>query len=377
MMEPFDVAIVGAGIAGASLAAELPANWRVVLIEAEDQPGYHTTGRSNAFWQASYGGPRVEPLTTASFDFLMSPPSDFAEAGFLRQRGALNVARSSQAASVEAFIDEFKQSPVQMERVGRAALERAVPGLQPEWSEGAYEHACYDIDVAGLHAAYLRKARSRGVQLLAKARIESFHFDGNAWVLEAVGQKISARIIVNAAGAWADDVAQLAGVKPVGITPYRRTLCQVRLKEEIPSDMPLVIDIDGEIYFRPESGRLWLSPHDETPSPPCDARPEELDVALAIARLSEMTDWTVDVVEHKWAGLRSFAPDRVPVYGFDSANPNFFWCAGQGGFGIQTAPAAARLCAMLLTSGELPQSLSGISSDAYVPDRFSAAFEAN
>ncbi len=377
MSDHFDIAIIGAGIAGASVAALLPANMRVLLIEAEDHPGYHTTGRSNAFWQASYGGPKVEPLTTASLNFLLRPPVEFAESGFLRRRGALNIARATQSQLIEEFIGSYDATSIKMERVGRDALERHIPGIRPEWSAGVFEQECYDIDVAGLHAAYLRKAYQQGVILHCRTRIDTLDFDGKRWSLSAGVDKFSADVIVNAAGAWADRLAEMAGLAPVGITPLRRTLCQVRVSADVPAEMPLIIDINGDVYFRPESGRLWLSPHDETPSVPCDAQPEEIDVALAIARLAEVTDWTVERVEHRWAGLRSFTPDRAPVYGFDRANPKFFWCAGQGGFGIQTAPAAAQLCAKLLTNGEGSDGLTGVKAEAYSANRFRAASEAN
>lgn len=342
MSDQFDFAIVGAGIAGASLAAGLSAHGSVLLLEAEDRPGYHSTGRSAAFWTESYGGPQIQPLTTASGPFLQ-------QHGFLTPRGALTMARQHELAELEAFTAEFRALGVRVEDLDRAALEARLPGLRQEWRAGAFEPDCCDIDVAGLHQHWLAAAKQGGAQLWTKARLSAARRDGGTWQLEtADGRAAQAKVLVNAAGAWADPVAELAGVTPLGIQPYRRTVAQLRLADGPPADLPLVLGIDGLFYFKPEAGRLWLSPHDETPSLPCDAAPEEIDVALAMDRFEHVVDWQVTRIEHRWAGLRSFAPDRLPVYGFDPIAPGFFWFAGQGGFGIQTAPAAADLAQALI-----------------------------
>ena len=341
MAESYDIAIVGAGIAGASLAAGLAPHAKVVLLEAEDRPGYHSTGRSAAFWTESYGGAAIQPLTTASGPFLR-------EHGFLSERGALTIARRGDEARLEAFADEFRALGVRVEMLAGEALLERIPGLHADWALGALEPDCSDIDVAGLHQHYLATASKAGADLLCRARlVEANH--ANGWDLTfADGRSIHAKLLVNAAGAWADEVARLAGVKPIGITPYRRTVAQVRTSPLPPENLPLVLDLDEQFYFKPEAGRLWLSPHDETASPPCDAAPEELDVALAIDRFEQVVDWRIERIEHKWAGLRSFAPDRLPVYGPAADKPAFFWFAGQGGFGIQTAPAAADLACRLI-----------------------------
>jgi D-arginine dehydrogenase len=338
----YDFAIVGAGIAGASLAAGLAARGRVLLLEAEDRPGYHATGRSAAFWTESYGGPLVLPLTAASFDFLQ-------QHGLLANRGGLTLARADEVEDLEEFAKTFAELHVRVERLDRAQLELRLPGLRPEWVAGVYEPDCKDIDVAGLHQLYLALARKDGADLWTKAELAAGTRVGEGWKLElADGRSTEARVLINAAGAWADVVAERSGVAPLGIAPFRRTVVQMRMGTPVPSDLPLVMGHDGSFYFKPESGKLWLSPHDEVPSPPCDAAPEEIDVATAIDRFERVIDWPIAAVEHKWAGLRSFAPDRLPVYGFASAEPGFFWFAGQGGFGIQTAPAAADLALRLL-----------------------------
>lgn len=358
------VAIVGAGMAGASLAAELAATDDVVLLEAEAHPGFHATGRSAAFWSETYGGPLVQPLTTASGPFLHAPPADFATQGFLRTRGELLLARDLSV--LEAMAADFAASGVPIEWRDPQGV---VDGLRGEW-HALWSPGCADIDVGALHAAYLAQARRGSVELRCDARLTGGRWDGGQWVLTtAADETVVADIVVNAAGAWADEVAALLGAAPQGIRPYRRTVVQVRVDPPASPDLPLVMDAAGGFYFKPEpGGRLWLTPHDETPDRPHDVAAEEIDVALAIDRFEAAVDWRVEAVERRWAGLRSFAPDRLPVYGFDAQVPGFFWCAGQGGFGIQTAPAAARLCAALLGVGNVPQ---GVDASVYSPHRLS------
>jgi len=358
----FDIAIVGAGMAGASLAAALCAKGvgRVLLLEAEERPGYHATGRSAAFWTESYGGPGVQPLTTASGPILR-------DLGVLTPRGALTLGRAGQEREVAAFAARYRVAGVEVHLLDRAEIAARVPALRGEWTCGALEPSTCDIDVAALHQHYLAEARRGGVELWCRAGLTAAERTAGGWTLTlADGRVAQAGVLVNAAGAWADGVARLAGLARLGIAPYRRTIAQVAVAATVPDDLPLVLDVAESFYFKPESGRLWLSPHDETPSAPCDAAPEEIDVALAIDRFEQVVDWPVERVEHRWAGLRSFAPDRLPVYGFAPQDAAFFWFAGQGGFGIQTAPAAADLAARLLT-GEAPGAIDPV---PYDPRRF-------
>jgi len=362
--ELFDVAIVGAGIAGGSLAAELAPDARVLVLEAEDSPGYHTTGRSAAFWEECYGGPEVVPLTLASGPWLR-------ERGFLSPRGALYVGRYEDEPALDAFMERFAASGVHIERLGRDGVQHYLPGLRTEWTGAVWEPACADIDVAALHQHYLAAARRGGVELVTRARVVAAERCAQGWrLVTGRGEEFTARVLANAAGAWADTLAQLAGARPLGIQPLRRTVAQVRTDPPPPADLPLVLDIAGRFYFKPESGRLWLSPHDEEPCPPCDAAPEELAVAEAIDRFEQVVDWRVLAVERKWAGLRSFAPDRLPVYGYDPAVEGLFWFAGQGGFGIQTAPAAARLAAQLLLGKPRDAMTGQLDARLYDPARF-------
>lgn len=365
-MTLFDIVIVGGGIAGASLGAELAGQASVLLLERESSAGYHATGRSVAFWEESYGGRVVQPLTTASGPLLRTPDPDFADRSFLSPRRTLHIGRASDAAAHDRLLAEFA-GRVQLVPVDPAAL---LPGLRPEWTLGLLEPSVSDIDVAALHFAYMRRFRRRGGEVRLATGLESAKGSADGWRVETCEGPIDCGIIVNAAGAWADDVAARCGVAPIGITPLRRTVVQLRVPTMPSADLPLVMDLACQFYFKPEgAGCIWLTPHDEEPSLPCDAAPEELAVAQAIARFQGVVDWPVEAVERKWAGLRSFAADRAPVYGFDPAYPAFFWFAGQGGFGIQTAPAAALLAASLLTGAVVPASIGALDAAPYAPAR--------
>lgn len=362
-MAEFDVLIVGGGIAGASLGAQLAGKVRTAIIEAESHCGMHATGRSAAFWLESYGGPNVAILSAASHDFLERPPDDFSDCGFLRTRGALHLAR-----------DELPELPpgVRSRLIEREELERMLPGVRPAWRRALLEPGCADIDVAGLHAAYLSQFRRRGGEVATGSRLTSATHRRGEWAVRLDdGSTIRAPTLVDAAGAWADQVAETCGVRPIGITPKRRTMVQLRVGQAGLRDLPLVDDAAGTFYFKGESDRsIWLTPHDEIDSAPCDAAPDEIDIATAIDRFEQVVDWPVEAVERSWAGLRSFAADRAPVYGFDPAVPSFFWCVGQGGFGIQTAPAASLMAAGLLLREEPDAGLSNIHMKAYSPARF-------
>jgi D-arginine dehydrogenase len=354
----YDIAIVGAGIAGATLAAAIGDRARVLLLEAEDVAGYHATGRSAAFWSETYGGPGIQPLTGLSGEPLRA-------GGFLDPLGSLHVGQAQDEARAEEFLAEFAGTGVELERVDP---RDHLPGIRPGWTIGVMERSCAYIDVAALHADALARARRAGATLVLGAGLTAAERRNGRWHITTAAGSYDAAVLVDAAGAWADPVAAIAGAAPLGIQPYRRTLVQLQTDPPATPDIPHVAHLGGQFYFKPEAGgRLWLSPHDETPVDPGDVQPEELDVAIAIDRLEHVVDWRVTQVDRKWAGLRSFAPDRLPIYGFDAAVPGFFWFAGQGGFGIQTAPAAATIGAALLL-GEGP----GLDLDVtrYAPSRF-------
>lgn len=358
-MADFDVAIIGAGIAGVGLAADIGAHRRTVILEAEEQPGYHSTGRSAAFWSETYGGPSIQPLTSASGPVLQS-------GGYLQPLGAVQIGREEDRAQRDAFIARFAGA-VELTAINPATR---IPGLKPEWVVGVDEGSCAYIDVGGVLGEALSRARKADVEVRTRSRVTSLRRQGGVWHIETASGGVTAAVIVNAAGAWADDVARMAGAESQGIQPYRRTIVQLRMARPLPARLPHVSDFGGTFYFKPEGEeRIWLCPHDETPMAACDVAPEELDVAIAIDRFEHVVDWRIAAVERKWAGLRSFAPDRLPVYGFAPECPGFFWCAGQGGFGIQTAPAAAALAASLLLDEAPATFVEHIDPKRYSPNR--------
>jgi D-arginine dehydrogenase len=333
-----DFAVIGAGIAGVSVAYELAVSGTVVLLEQEAEPAYHTTGRSAAMFLESYGGPDVRPLTVAS-------RAVFEEiGGLLRPRPLLWVGEPDRVAERAALL---AVDPT-LERLDEAGARRLCPVLRPEWSTGALlEAGALEIDVLGLHQHYLGGARRRGVQVRLNAPLRAGHRAGDRWVLDTGAGRVEATVVVDAAGAWADQVAAACGVAPVGLRPLRRTAAVARA-DGVDPQWPLVSDVAEGFYFRPEGTGVLLSPADETPMGPCDARADDLDVALAVERVNAATTLALRSVRTAWAGLRTFAPDRNPVVGPDPAEPSFVWLAGQGGYGIQTAPALARLAAGLM-----------------------------
>jgi len=352
----FDVAVIGAGIAGASVAAELAAaGRRVLLIERESQPGYHTTGRSAALFTETYGPPAIRALSRASARFFDQPPAGFCANPLLSARGVLMVARPDQMGALEAHFEAIgARSGVSL--VGPAEARERAPLLRAEYvGGGMVEPGARDIDVHGLHQGYLKTFRAAGGELLTNATVQRLQRTGSSWSIDLGRRTVRADVVVNAAGAWADEIAALAGATPIGLVPKRRTAVIVAAPTGIdPSSWPMVVDIDEDFYMKPDAGRLLISPADETPSPPCDAQPDEYDVAVCVDRIETAFDVSVRAIENKWAGLRSFVADKTPVACYDPTVPGFFWLAGQGGYGIQSAPALARTAAALVDGGPLP-----------------------
>ncbi|MDE1145864.1 MAG: FAD-binding oxidoreductase [Azospirillaceae bacterium] len=372
-MDSYDVIIIGAGMAGASLAAELGGRVRVAVLEAEDRPGVHATGRSAALYAPAYGGADVRALTRASRAFFDTPPQGFADHPLLSPRDLLYVATEEQAPRLAAFLEEIGDSVVPL------AVDEALawmPLLRPGYAAAAAkarEGSAMDIDVHALHQGYLRLARRQGVTLLTEAPAAAPQRQGDLWVLQTGGKTVAAPMVVNAAGAWAERVGQAFGAAPLGLAPLRRTALLV---DPPPGSgdvnrWPGVFDTDEQFYMKPDAGKLLLSPADETPSAPCDAQPDELDVAIAVDRVQQALDLPVRHVSHRWAGLRTFVPDRQPVVGFDAEVKGLFWCAGQGGYGIQMAPALARLAASLVLGRAVPDDIlaEGLVLDNVLPNR--------
>ncbi|KAF0182874.1 MAG: putative FAD dependent oxidoreductase [Caulobacteraceae bacterium] len=364
-----EVIVIGAGMAGASAAAEMASSAKVLVLEQEDRPGRHATGRSAALYSEIYGNEVIRTLTRASRPALQDQDGRFA-----RARGCFHIASASQIARLEAF--------AALPDVGRASrwLSGAEARLEaPVLREGYVAAAvaelnAYDLDVDALHQHYLRRLTAAGGEVRCDAPVVRAERIGGGWRVLAGGEEFHARIVVNAAGAWGDVVARAAGVDPVGLQPKRRTAVLVESPEGARSDgWPAVIDIGEQFYFKPDAGRILVSPADETPTEPCDAAPEEIDIAIAIDRVQAAADLPVRRVLSSWAGLRTFTPDRTPAVGFDPAAEGFFWLVGQGGYGIQTAPAMARLAAALALDRGLPADLADMGFDArsVAPGRFS------
>ncbi len=341
MAASYDVIVIGAGIAGMSVAAELAADARVVVLEAESQPGYHATGRSAAYFAPPYGNSVVQAVTRASESFFRSPPTGFSETALLRPRGSLFVGQADQS---EAVAEMHKEHPA-LVPMSVAALQIEVPILNAESiAFGLFDATGGDLDVDALLQGYRQLLGARGGGLVTSSRALSLRRSSGNWIVETGSEIFSAPILVNAAGAWADEVASRAGLSPLGLIPKRRTVTLVNAPPDVRiDDWPLVIDVDERFYFKPDAGQLLISPADETPSPPCDAQPDEMDIAIAIDRFMAVTDYEVPRVNHRWAGLRTFAPDKSFVVGFDPRTEGFFWLAGQGGYGVQSAPGLSRL----------------------------------
>jgi D-arginine dehydrogenase len=367
-----DVIVLGAGMAGASLAAELSPHRTVILLELEDQPGRHATGRSAAMFFESYGNATVCALTRASRAFLEQPPDGFCDVPLMTPRAAMIVADGEGLARLESHYGGAN-APSTMRRIARQEALRLVPILRPEWLAGAFiDGSGCDMEVAAIHQGYLRLARRAGTQIVLDAAEMTLARSGALWTVRCRAGEFSAPVLVNATGAWADAVARQAGAASVGLQPNRRTALTIPAPAAHDSRLwPMVIDVDETVYFKPDAGQLLLSPANEDPMEPCDVAPEELDIAIAVDRFETLTTQPVKRINHRWAGLRSFVADRSPVAGYDTQAEAFFWLAGQGGYGIQMAPALARTAAALLMRQPLPEDVAaqGVREDDVSPAR--------
>lgn len=350
-----------------SIASELAPTHSVIVLEQEDQLAHHATGRSAAAFLESYGGPEVRALTRASRPLLEAATAD---APLLTRRPLVWIAGPGR----EPAIAEMRRQQPGLAVIGPVDARRMCSAVRTEWvAAAAVEPDAQDIDVAGLHQAYVREARRHGVRVSKDSCVSEATYDGHAWRLRHAGGEVVAGVVVNAAGAWADRVAMLFGARPCGLQPLRRTVVIARTSQPVVASWPLVADVDDTFYFRPDGPHVLASPADETPSEPCDARPEETDVARAIERVNLATTLGIRSVVTAWAGLRTFAADRVPVMGYDPDVPGVFWLAGQGGYGIQTAPALARLAARVLSGDGSPSAAAPeVDPAALAPARFRA-----
>ena len=369
-MREFDVAIVGAGIAGASLAYRLAQGARVVLLERESQPGYHATGRSAAMFMESYGPSGVRALTRASRAFYEHPPQGFADAPVLAPRGVLYLATHEQQSHLQELRDTLAGSGTPVEEVAAEQALARVPCLRPEVVRGAlFDRDAQDVDVHALHQGFLRGARRHGAELLVDAELVTAQRTDDGWTLQpANGEALRARTLVNAAGAWGDEVARLCKVAPVGLVPHRRSAFTFNAPDGVDTThWPAVVGVDESYYFKPDAGRLLGSPANADPTVPHDVAPEELDIAMGIHQIESVTTMQIRRPASTWAGLRSFVPDGELVIGWDDACEGFFWLVAQGGYGIQSAAGASALAAALIRNDPLPDDLR---RHGVVPQRF-------
>ena len=344
-----DFLIIGAGIAGASAAYWLAPHGRVVMLERESQPGYHATGRSAALFMESYGTPQVRALTLASRAFLESPPEGFCEHPLITPRGALMVATPAEAAQLQDHWQVLKQVSARGQQLSAQAACELTPILRSERLHGGvYEPDASDMDVHALHQGFLRGMRQQGGQLQLNAEVQALRHDGTQWWVTTSRGTYRAPVVLNAAGAWADVVGQLAGASPIGLIPKRRSAFIFALPEGLDaSAWPMTIGVSEDWYLKPDAGMMLGSPANADPVAPQDVQPEEWDIALAIDRIQTMTTLQIRRPTRTWAGLRSFVADGDLVAGWDTQAPGFFWVAAQGGYGIQTSPAMGQACACL------------------------------
>lgn len=370
-----DILIIGAGMAGAAAAYELAgAGGRsVILLEGESRPGYHSTGRSAALYEPGFGNPTVQAFNVASADFLKSPPPGFAERPLMTRRGEINICDGDHRADLDRVLALDGLGGHEIREISPERALAMIPILRPaqiRWA--ASEPDVMDMDVNAIHHGFLRGFAARGGRLLCDAPVRRIERRQGGWRLEAGAEIFEASIVVNAAGAWADSVAGLAGVAPLGLQPKRRTAAILPGPEGFDiHDWP-VLGVAGEdAYFKPEAGKLLVSPGDATPVEPHDVQPEELDVAILVDWFESKTTMTVRRVERRWAGLRTFAPDGSPVLGEDPMAPGFWWLAGQGGYGIMMAESLGRSLARLMLRADLPEDVRalGVTPAAVAPHR--------
>ncbi len=372
-----DFIVIGAGIAGASVAYFLSRRHSVRLLEMEAHPGYHSTGRSAALFTETYGNATIRALSRASRGFFVAPPAGFAEHPLVLPRGVLFVGRPDQQAVLSAIYDEVGGKAGGARLVDAAEARRLVPVLKADYlAGGIHDTDAMDVDVHALHQGFLRAAKAQGTALAVDAEVTGLHRTGQGWAVETAAGTLHGAVVINAAGAWSDRIAALAGADPIGLVPKRRTVVTFAAPDGLdPSAWPMCVDAEEQFYFKPDAGRLIGSPADETPMPPCDVQPDEMDIALAVDRIERAADLQIRRIDSRWAGLRSFVADKSPVVGYDPGVDGFFWLAAQGGYGIQTAPALGRLAAELASGAPVPGDLAGhgVAADALAPMRPLAA----
>lgn len=359
-------AIIGAGIAGASLAYRLSEALGdgscIQLLEREDRPGYHSTGRSAAVFTETYGPPAIRALTAASRQFFDNPPEGFAAHPLLHPLGVLLVGGEDRRDKAEELYEQCLALTSTIRMLEGREISNLVPVMRPEWTAvGVFEPDAMSMDVAQMHDGFLSGFKARGGSLLTDCDVLGIERVQGRWQLQTRQQTISADVIINAAGAWADVTAGFCGLEPLGLVPKRRTALVFQAPpEHDTTHWPMINDIDETFYFKPDAGRILASPEEATPMPPCDVQPDEYDIAVTVERIQQATTMEILRIDNKWAGLRSFFGDGLPALGFDPRVEGFFWLAGQGGYGITTSDAMARMATHQLLERSTLQGIADI-----------------
>ncbi len=356
-----DFLIIGSGMAGMSAAFRLSKHGKVIVLEKESMLGYHTTGRSAAFFTENYGNNIIRSITKASRYFLENPPSCFKNDQLMTQYGgSLFIANKNQSNLVDKELEYAKSVSANVFEIDKKEVMNMVPIIKEKYLDRAlHEPDSKVMDVDLIHQGYARGLKDNDGKIIFNSEVSSISKHNNLWNVKTHNNEFTSPIIINAAGAWCDEIAILANCKPLNLSPKRRTVIIFEDTSNLnTSKWPVVIDIEDNFYFKPEAGKILASPADETDSPPCDSQPEEIDIAITIDRIEYATNFKVKKIDHKWAGLRSFFPDRTPVVGEDPDMTGFYWLAGQGGYGIQTSPGISKIIECLVTGKDWPYYLS-------------------
>jgi D-arginine dehydrogenase len=372
-MRECDFLIVGAGIAGTSCANWLSRDHSVIVVEMESQPGYHTTGRSIAVYTEAYGPRTVRALAKSGRDFFLTPPDGFTEVPLCRRQELMFVAREDQRPSLKTALAAVQELSPEIDEISPRETIARVPVMREDYLAAAFlDPTALGLDVDAIHQGYIRGLGRNGGAYVCDAGADRFERKGGKWQVTTRAGEFAAPVVINAAGAWADVIAGRVGAREIGLQPKRRTaIAFIPPGIELDNDWPVVIDTDDEFFFKVDAGTVMGSPADETPVPPQDAQPEDIDVAIAIDRLERATTMKVEKLLRKWAGLRSFVADDVPVVGYDPGVDGYFWCAGQGGYGIETSYGMGRVSAALAAGGALPDDIQalGVTEADLAPQR--------
>ena len=372
-MNEYDYIVLGAGIGGASVAYRLAAHSRVALLEQEEQPGYHTTGRSVAVHTDSYGPAVVRRFAKASLDFLLNPPEDFSDAPLQHPLGLAFVATEEQRDDMFALLEMVRQISPHIREISLQDLQKRVPVMKiDQLAASFYDDQTIGLDVNAIHQGYLRGAKRAGGELFCRAEVKGLEYRSDRWHVETTAGEFAAPVVINSAGAWVDVIAGMAGTRKIDIVPKRRTCIAFPVPDGVDvTSWPGIIDTHENYYFKPDAGNLIGSLGDETPDAPHDVQPEELDVAMTVDRIENATTMTINKLIQKWAGLRNFVADKEPVIGYAPDAEGFFWNAAQGGYGIATSPAWSDCADALIRGNDLPDYVleHGVSAEQFAPQR--------